>query len=405
MAGAERVLPWWLRAVDEADAWLERRGILRPAPLGPTALLAAAEVPDLAALELPTGWAVGPALGRLCTALEAAPLSWTGRRRMRAELVGALRTRHRMAELLRARPEIARTPMRPPVVIAGLPRTGTTLLHALLCAAVDSRGPLFWEMQRPVPPPSEQEAERSRAEVQAELDAAGRIVPGLRQVHELRAGAPEECVFLLRHSLASSLFHLHVALPDYLRWLIDQPDPAGPYRELRLQLQLLQQGRPARQWILKSPHHQLFLEPLREVFPGAPILLTHRALEPVAASGCSLYERVRRVHQRGVDPRAVGADWLGLWTEAAQRARRARERLEAPAILDIAYEQLLSDPVGMVLGLRERLGLPEDPELPRSIRRWLRDHPRGRHGPHRYDLARYGLQPEQLRGLSQDARG
>src|SRR5215472_8148564 len=76
-------------------------------------------------------------------------LSFMGLAGIRAELARHLSNRLRVRELLRANPQITSAPVLRPVFVVGLPRTGTTMLHALLAGAPGHRAPLLWELLDP----------------------------------------------------------------------------------------------------------------------------------------------------------------------------------------------------------------------------------------------------------------
>src|SRR5579863_2565020 len=91
-------------------------------------------------------------LGRLCAALDdEAELHLAGRLRARAELQLILQNRLRLVDLWQQEPTIGREQVRSPIIVTGLGRSGTTLLHELLACDPDNRAPLLWEMVHTVP--------------------------------------------------------------------------------------------------------------------------------------------------------------------------------------------------------------------------------------------------------------
>ncbi len=385
-------LPWWARAANAAWTLFDP---LRPAsggPLGADELLAFARAEtglDELALEPAAAWDVRAALGALTADLAAGQqLSLTGRLALQRDLRGALSTRLRLSAALGADPSVAGRAVQPPIVIAGLPRTGTTLLHNLLAEVPGLRAPRLWELLHPLAA-QEGRAESARREVADQLDFTWKIAPGLRAVHPMRADGPEECVFLLRHSVASTLVHLDAAVPTYLTHLL-AADLTPVYREHRLQLQLLQGGGPSPRWVLKAPHHRLAIEALLAVYPSATVVLTHREMDAVAASGCSLMEHSRAVHLRDCDPHQIGAEWLALWSEASRRVAGARAA-HPGRFVDLDYAQLVVEPVAAVEAVLRSAGVEPPPDLHARVAAWSGAHPPTRHGVHRYALGRYGL--------------
>ena len=80
-----------------------------------------------------------------------------------------------------------------PIIVTGLPRSGTTFLFDILCNDADHRSPLYWEITRPLPwleKGSWRESLRIFA-TDAELRFARLVVPMLDAMHKLRALSPE----------------------------------------------------------------------------------------------------------------------------------------------------------------------------------------------------------------------
>src|ERR1700747_1597725 len=71
------------------------------------------------------------------------------------QLLQLLKNRLLLIALLSRHPEIDDIELRSPVVIAGLPRTGTPHLHNLLAEAPPFRTMPYWESNEPFPLPSE----------------------------------------------------------------------------------------------------------------------------------------------------------------------------------------------------------------------------------------------------------
>jgi hypothetical protein len=90
----------------------------------------------------------------------------------------------------------------------------------------------------------------------------------------------------------------------------------------------------------------------------------------------------------------VDRDALTWWSALLDRALAARAATDPSRLADVAYDDLLADPIGVVKRLYAHFGYSYSPELEAGMRRWLREHPQHKHGVHRYDLADYGLSPE-----------
>ncbi|MGZ4784639.1 MAG: sulfotransferase, partial [Acidimicrobiales bacterium] len=85
-----------------------------------------------------------------------APLSGFGRITVSVQLDQLLRNRLLLTDLLRRHPEIHDIEIDPPIIIAGLPRTGTTHLQNLISADPAIRSLPYWESVEPFPAPGDE---------------------------------------------------------------------------------------------------------------------------------------------------------------------------------------------------------------------------------------------------------
>ena len=316
-------------------------------------------------------------------------LSFIGLAGIRAELARHLSNRLRVSELLRANPQIASTPVPRPVFVVGLPRTGTTMLHALLASAPGHRAPLLWELLDPCPQPGPDGSGRRVRDAERLAWLAHRAAPSLRVIHPLDARAPEECVFALPHHMA---YHTRARIPGYQDWYTRR-DASGDYAYLRQQLQILQWQQPLRRWILKSPFHLWHLDALLRVFPDATIVWTHRDVPTALASWCSLAEVAMRLCNRRVDLNQIGRDWTQIWSQAMIRAAGVRAAAAQP-FLDLRYTELAGAPLPTLEVLFSRLGAELTPGRPPAD-----------HQPSQHHAGRTGCPPLQPGPLRSQPRG
>ena len=181
-----------------------------------------------------------PALNALCDALEReGHLSDMGRQLLKQKVVGHLVSRLRLEDYFRRHPEIAAETVAPPLVIVGLPRTGTTKLHRLLSRDPHFWSMMFWESQFPVPMPDETlENPATRiAHARGIVDYMVQGMPKLLAIHPMDAEEPDEEVMLMEHSFLSA-FDAYANIPGYVKWL-DAQDQAPAYQFLRRCLQFL----------------------------------------------------------------------------------------------------------------------------------------------------------------------
>jgi hypothetical protein len=376
---------------------LAHRTRLPPASLDPDALLAAARrrtgLHDLG--EPDHGEPLRLLAGSFADEANLTPF---GRVLIARLLRNDLERRLRVVDAHARHPELRTLPVRRPVFVVGLPRTGTTLLYNLLAQAPDARPLLGWEAFDPLAPRRAGGPDLRRPAYRAILAGLYRHTPELRKVHAFAQDGPQECLQLLSRSFASFAYLLLADLPSYERWLWTQPQEAfaPTYRLHRAQLQLLQAARPGGRWLLKSPAHLPTVEALLGVYPDACIVQTHRDLGEVLGSNCSMFATVNGIFSDAVDPAALGRTLLARNARILDRVVEARRRLPVERVVDVHYRDLMDDPSGVVRKVWGHFGADLPAESERRTARYLADNPAGKHGRHHYCLAQFGLDQAQV---------
>lgn len=327
-----------------------------------------------------------------------ASLNPLGRLITRQRLIGVLGNRLRAQELLQRRPEIRAREVAPLLVITGLQRTGTTLLHRLLTCDPAARTLASWEALNPAPfLPYEPRVDDKRIAVARMSETAlAYMAPDFFAVHPVEAEAPEEESLLLDYTLLSPVSEATLRVPSYATWLRAQ-DVTPAYRYLASLLKLLQWQRPAQRWVLKTPHHLGALDVLFSVFPEAKVVQTHRDPCSTVASFCSMIAHGRGVFSDRVDPHEIGDEWLAKQRQMVEHAMAVRDRGAEQKVLDVKYENLIHDPIGEVETIYDHFGIPLSPVARRAMRASLRVNVQHRHGRHLYQLADFGLDRSRVR--------
>jgi hypothetical protein len=341
-------------------------------------------------------------LRRLLESYESeARLTLLGRLIARRDAVRLLENRLRQVDTWRRHPQIAAEAVRTPIVIVGLPRTGTTILHELLAQDSRNRVPMTWEVMHPWPPPerSTYESDPRIAQVERHFAGVDRVIPGFKSMHPMGALLPQECVALTAHEFATMLYHTTNRVPTYQRWL-DGADLRGVYRAHRRWLQYLQWKCPGERWVLKSPGHLWALDALLGEYPDACIVQTHRDPLKVIASLASLVTLLRSMATDDVDPHEIGADWTARLADGLERGMTARVNgvLPPSQVIDVQFHELVRDEIATVRRIYEHFGMTLTPDAEARMRAFLAANPREKHGAHRYALAAAGLDEATERG-------
>jgi hypothetical protein len=338
-------------------------------------------------------------LRRLIESLEAeARLTPVGRLATQHDLIRLLVNRLLVEEDRKRNPTIADEKIRSPIIITGLPRTGTTLLHSLLALDPASRVPLTWETLYPSPPPetATYHTERRIGLADRQISWFHQLVKGFNRIHPIGARLPEECLVIFSHSFVSYQFETTHRLPSYLNWLKVQ-DLRPAYDVHRRFLQHLQWRCPGERWVLKAPAHMFDFEAMFWAYPDACVVMTHRDPIDVTASNASLTATLRAAFSDDVDPLEVGPECSQRWADAIGKALHSRDRGCAPAerFLDVYYVDLLADPVLVIRKVYAHFDLPFPEELKERIQKFLQQNPKDRYGKHRYNLEEFGLNLEE----------
>lgn len=315
-----------------------------------------------------------------------------------------------VSEVVASRAARPPAPVDSPVVVIGLLRTGTTLLHNLLALHERLHGPKLWELADPVAAagdPSTYAEVRDRA--QRYVDEYNAKAPDLPGIHLLRADRPDECHRLLANTFHSMVLEMRYRVPSYGEWLHRQ-DMTVPYRWHRAQLELLMSRRTADDGapstpVLKCPFHVWFLPELVRAYPNARFVHLHRDPAAAIASTASLCRTVRGARSDDVDLPEIGAFWRGRITPLTDRLARERDELVAHRpVLDLRYADLVRDTEGALRRILGFLDLPVTDRFLAAVREYLAANGQRSRGEHRYSPAEFGLDAEALRADTTEYR-
>jgi hypothetical protein len=330
-----------------------------------------------------------------------------GLQNFKATIQRFLVNRLRLQRDLVQHPEILDEDVSDPIIVLGMPRTGTTKLQRLLSADPRNHKLALWKLLNPAPfPGDDHPPNAARLAFARIVEEATRANPDFTMSHETAADEADEDSFLLLFSLEYSMLHNIFPADSYLAWVRNR-SPLAAHRYERTLLQYLQWqegGRKPGRWILKNPGHVGHLEALHAVFPRATYVHSHRDMAEVLASYCHLIESIYKPLYVDVDPREVGRQALLYWAPALERHARDRAELgDRVAILDVPYRGITDDPYPIVSEIYSRAGITLTPEAEAAMRAWSDRNHQHKHGKAAYRLERYGLTVDDIRRAVRDA--
>jgi len=326
-----------------------------------------------------------------------AKLTPLGKLIQKNRLESALMVRLRAEHLFKQNPEILKIDLGKMILIAGLQRTGTTTLHRLLASDPSMRALYAWEALNPVPLPHEIPGRPDKRIAQAKLAEKGLayLAPEFFAIHPVEHDAPEEDVLLLDLSFMSQSPEATLHVPTYAAWL-EQQDHTKAYEYLRRILQLLHWQRPAKNWVLKTPHHMEYLDLILKVFPSSFIVQTHRDPQKTTGSFCSMVSHGRGVFSDHVDAQEVAKHWVRKVNRLMQRSMEVRATADQGRFIDVSYYDLLQDPIKEVERIYLFAGISFNSDIAAFVEKTKEKNIQHRYGRHHYKLADFGLTKDQI---------
>ncbi len=313
-------------------------------------------------------------------------------------LVNSLEVRLKAQHWVKEHPEVLDEQIEKPFIIVGLPRTGTTILSFLLDMDPENRSLVHWQAQDPVPPPelASMNEDPRIMEAAKKLKMLNRVLPNFRAIHPIEATMPTECIELFSHEFKQPMYSMFGVVHSYVEWF-KQTDMESAYRYHKFLLQILQSRVPTQTWSLKAPLHLWLLDVVEKVYPDARVIITHRDLQKVIPSVCSLVKAFRSCFSDRIDTSDIGDE---IMTRFKRGVEKAMEYEDGPGNLEIyhlQYNDFIKDPVNAVSKIYENFGLEPRPLHKKNMEAWMKFNPKNKHGKHSYSLSDYGLTSPQVK--------
>ncbi|MBG6120038.1 MULTISPECIES: sulfotransferase [unclassified Sphingobium] len=300
-----------------------------------------------------------------------------------------------------AYPEIEAERIERPIFVVGAPRTGTTILQALLALDEGARTPLALHTRSPSPPPGAGPVTQMRIDrVRQDLIQMLEVSPGLLKLHPYwdkyeDTLIEDEEVFALdfQNCYPTLLYRVPGVTAG-----VGAKDAAGAYRFHRQFLQHMQWRQPTGHWVCKGVYHQWALEALLAEYPDALCIWPHRAPSQVYPSMlnmvASYYGSMTNWTQ---DFTSVGRTVLERAAAGLERAI-ASPMVDDPRVLHVSFKELSADPAALVAKAYQAWDMPVRPAFQEAMQGWLADpgNRADRYGRHSYDLAPFGITKEEI---------
>ncbi len=303
--------------------------------------------------------------------------------------------RFKIEQVMAKNPEIEKAEIKEPVFIVGMPRTGTTILHATMHKDPAHRSPLAWEclLPYPAPTPENYNDNAQLKRVTKDFEQLFKLVPDFQLKHYMTADSPQECLAITALDFNSFQPSAQFYIPSFMNWFVYESDQLSTMRFHKRFLQYLQSGGvKSERWLLKTPVHLMRLPELFEVYPDARIIMTHRHPAKVVASTASLISSVRSLYGDHEDPARTGYEQAELWNFFFERFMDSRKKLgKEDQIIDLKFDDFVSDQIGTIQRIYDRFNWNLSEEALNGFKHFLKQNPKDNKGVHVYSLEDFGL--------------
>jgi hypothetical protein len=223
------------------------------------------------------------------------------------------------------------------------------------------------------------------------------LMPLLKNMHDMAPEHVHEEIELQGLDFSSYVIEWIANVPRWRDHYLAH-DQTPSYRYMKRVLKALQWMRGPNRWVLKSPQHLEQLVPLRDTFPDATFVMTHRDPVSVVASAITMMCYGARVSRKQVDPPRFAEYWIDRVETLLRRCVRDRDELPPERSMDLPFHVFMADDIGSVERIYELADLEMTPSARAQLDRFMADNPRGKNGRIVYDLKQdFGVDRDELR--------
>ena len=309
-------------------------------------------------------------------------------------LIGVLSNMLRIEDAIQKNPDILDEKIVAPIVIVGLPRTGSTMTHRLLASDPNHTAMLWWEGRYPAMLSEERRGNPSErmALGKAEVDAVVAASPDALTIHPWDYKGADEEILLLEHTFFSTVPESFMRVPSYSKW-VESQDHVHAYRQLKVMLQYLQwqnPGRDQKRWVLKSPHHLGFIDKLLLVFPDSKVIQTHRDPLETVPSFCSMCANLFEPLTNSYDKNKIGEHWATKLSKVLNHCMEV-SNANPDNFLNLDFLKMIKDPIAEMNNVYSFINEDFSDQAENAMKAWKEEN-QHEMGSHRYSLEEFGLE-------------
>ncbi len=344
-----------------------------------------------------------------------------GRKQLLGDLTRYAANRLLIQEQLKRHPSACSRGLKKPLIVAGLPRSGTTHLVNLLASDQRFASLPLWLSQEPFHVPGQEYTSlplklfaKSMASLLASehhdnadprylrsslrWSAMQLMAPSIAAMHPMNPDHVHEELELMAPDFASYNFEWTSVVPRYRDHYL-QTDQLPHYEYMKNVLKLLQlnETKP-KSWVLKCPQHMEQLPVLKQAFPDATLVITHRDPVAVIQSAATMMTYPQRMLRKNVEPRKV----IDYWTDRIEKLLRScvqdRNTWDSSQSMDVLFHEFMEGDMDTVSKIYDLAGVELTAIARKQMADFIKDHPRGKHGRVIYNLKEnFGVSAEEIR--------
>jgi len=293
-----------------------------------------------------------------------------------------------------------------PLIVAGLPRSGTTLLQRLLSEDPNVRSPYTFELELPLPPMGskadplqDSRIRRSNAAIKTLTKLAPGFMEKFAESHVWSATEMEETIdYTLAHNGITQM-NCPLAGLNHIKDILKVEDKRSLFLYERLFFTTLDAYRPAKShWVLKATEYARYFPHILQEYEKAKVVVTHRNPLITLPSLCRLWESwcIAFDQEDSFDKHRFGHFIKMIQKQyllVPLHYRKSNPEGEKQ-IFDCMYDELFSDPIAMVKKIYDDFDLEYTTAFEERMIAYLKNNKQGKYGRHKYSLEEYGFSAE-----------
>lgn len=283
-----------------------------------------------------------------------------------------------------------------PIIVSGLPRSGTTYLFDLLHCSDEVRGPLTWEIFQMMPiAASHFQQSYKQMKTGAVLLLLKALMPKLMSIHPMKAVFPEECQLITALDFRSISFAYSSKVPAYESYINNCNYSSAMLWHKRF-LQALETTYKPNHWLLKDPCHIQHIPEIISTYPEAKFVFIHRDPKDTIPSISSLSAHLRAAFSNVIDKQEIGHNSLSFWSKAIQDFLAQRTLINESNVIDINFNELIVNPINSAETIFKKFKLNFDHHTREKMEVFINNKSQLKKSSHHYNLDDFNLTADQV---------